>query len=186
MRKSPASGQAGSALIVAIVFLLLLSTLALAALRSSTTNVQIVGNMQARQEVQATAQMLIEQTVSTSEFASNPGGVATSARVEADFNGDGTTDAVAVLDGPPVCIRAKAIDLDQLDPAKETDAPCFGSASISSPVVPTGGAPAGSLCADTEWQINARGTDPRSGASVTLSQGVTVRREVVGLEAICK
>ena len=71
MRTVMPRSQAGSSLIVAIVFLLLLSTLALAALRSSTTNVMIVGNMQARQEAQATAQMLLEKTVSTDEFARN-------------------------------------------------------------------------------------------------------------------
>jgi Tfp pilus assembly protein PilX len=64
-----------AALIVAIIFLLLLSTLALTGLRASTTNVTIAGNMQARQEVTAAAQMLIEQTISSDEFARNPQGV---------------------------------------------------------------------------------------------------------------
>src|SRR5512141_267618 len=93
--------QVGTALIVAIVFLLLLSTLALTGLRASTTNVQITGNMQARQEVVAAAQMLIEQTVSTDEFARNPQGVFAAARVVTDFNGDGQPDATAVLAQAP-------------------------------------------------------------------------------------
>src|SRR5512139_2603881 len=104
MRTVPAGDQAGSSLIVAIVFLLLLSTLALAGLRSSTTNVQIVGNMQARQEAQAAAQMLIEQTVSSDEFARNPAGLQAGARVETDVNGDGTPDATARLSEVPKCL----------------------------------------------------------------------------------
>ena len=88
-RPLPHHRQRGASLIVAIVFLLLLGTLALTGLRASTTNVTIVGNMQARQEVSATAQMLIEQTVSSDEFARNPQGVLQAARVESDFNGDG-------------------------------------------------------------------------------------------------
>ncbi len=68
------SSQSGSALVISIFFLLLLATLALTGLRASTTNVQIVGNMQARQEVTAAAQMLLEQTVSTDEFATQSAG----------------------------------------------------------------------------------------------------------------
>ena len=74
---------------MSIFFLLLLATFALTGLRASTTNVQIVGNMQARQEVTAAAQMLLEQTVSTDEFATNPQGVYAAARV------DSTTTATA-------------------------------------------------------------------------------------------
>lgn len=184
MRTVTPSDQAGSALIVAIVFLLLLSTLALAGLRSSTTNVQIVGNMQARQEAQATAQMLLEQTVSTDEFARNPGGVMAVARVDADFNGDGTPDATAVLTEVR-CMRVRPVPLADLDPTNPADAICFGSASIANPgLLPVAGAPAGSLCADTDWQLTAQATDARSGASVALSQGVSVRRELIGLTCL--
>lgn len=186
MRQATRFPQAGTALIVAIVFLLLLSTLALTGLRSSTTNVQIVGNMQARQEVIAAAQMLIEQTVSTDEFARNPQGVFSTARVVADFNGDGEADATAVLAQAPVCLRARSVALVDLDPTNPVDAPCFASAALTNPgLLPGGGAPAGSLCADTEWQIIARATDNRTGATMTLNQGVTVRTAVVGLNTVC-
>lgn len=193
MRRAIAFRQRGTALIVAIVFLLLLSTLALAGLRSSTTNVQIVGNMQARQEVVAAAQMLIEQTISTDEFARNPGGVANAAVVVADFNGDGQPDATARLRdennqlAPPACLRARSVALVDLDPSNELDAPCFASASLTNPgLVSTGGAPAGSLCADTEWEIVATATDDRTGARMTLRQGVTLRTSVIGLNTVCR
>ena len=98
LRALPDEGsQSGSALVISIFFLLLLATLALTGLRASTTNVQIVGNMQARQEVTAAAQMLLEQTVSTDEFVTNRHGVFAAARVVTDYNGDGEPDAVAVL-----------------------------------------------------------------------------------------
>lgn len=186
MTHRPRRPQAGTALIVAIVFLLLLSTLALTGLRSSTTNVQIAGNMQARQEVVAAAQMLIEQTLSTDEFARNPQGVFTAARVVTDFNGDGEADATAVLAEAPVCLRARSVALVDLDPSNPIDAPCFASASLTNPgLVTAGGLPAGSLCADTEWQIVARATDNRTGATMTLSQGVTLRASVIGLNTVC-
>jgi type IV pilus assembly PilX-like protein len=181
-----ASRQAGASLIVAIVFLLLLSTIALTGLRASTTNVQITGNMQARQEAQAAAQMLIEQLVSTDEFARNPQGVYAAARVVADVNGDGNADATAVLASAPVCLRARSVALTDLDPDNPIDAPCFASAALTNPgLLPGSGGPAGSLCADTEWQLVARATDNRTGATMTISQGVTVRTAVIGLSTIC-
>ena len=178
--------QVGSALVMSIFFLLLLATLALTGLRASTTNVQIVGNMQARQEVTAAAQMLLEQTVSTDEFATNPQGVLSAARVAADYNGDGTGDATAVFAQAPLCLRARSVSLIDLDPSNAQDAPCFASAALTNPgLLPGSGGPAGSLCADTEWHLRVRATDPSTGAAMTLNQGVTVRTAVVGLSTVC-
>jgi len=188
MLQAPAPKKAhhGSALVISIFFLLLLATLALTGLRASTTNVQIVGNMQARQEVTAAAQMLIEQTVSSDEFARNPQGVFAAARVEGDYNGDGVSDAVAVLAEAPRCLRARSVALVDLDPSNPQDAPCFASAALANPgLLPGAGGPAGSLCADTEWHIRARATDAQTGAAITLNQGVTVRTAVVGLNTVC-
>ena len=121
----------------------MLATLALTGLRASTTNVQIVGNMQARQEVTAAAQMLLEQTLSTDEFARNPQGVFAAARVEADFNGDGVSDAVAVLAASAGCVsRARSVALVDLDPSNPQDAPCFASAALTNPgLLPGSGGP---------------------------------------------
>ena len=178
--------QRGSALVISIFFLLLLATLALTGLRASTTNVQIVGNMQTRQEVIAAAQMLLEQTVSTDEFATNPQGVYAAARVDGDYNGDGVSDAVAVLAEAPRCLRARSVALVDLDPSNPQDAGCFASASLLNPgLLPGGGGPAGSLCADTEWNLQVRSTDAQTGAAITLNQGVTVRAAAVGLNAVC-
>lgn len=186
-RTLPGEGsQSGSALVISIFFLLLLATLALTGLRASTTNVQIVGNMQARQEVTAAAQMLLEQTVSTDEFATNRQGVYAAARVVTDYNGDGQPDAVAVLAEVPVCLRARSVALADLDPSNPQDAPCFASAALTNPgLLPGSGGPAGSLCADTEWLLRVSATDARTGAAITLNQGVTVRAAVVGLNTIC-
>jgi len=178
--------ETGSSLVISIFFLLLLATLALSGLRASTTNVQIVGNMQARQEVTAAAQMLLEQTVSSDEFSRNPQGVYAAARVDSDYNGDGVSDAVAVLAQPPACLRARSVALIDLDPSNPVDASCFASAALSNPgLLPGSGGPAGSLCADTEWLLRARSTDAQTGAAITLNQGVTVRTAVVGLNTVC-
>jgi hypothetical protein len=130
--------------------------------------------------------MLLEQTVSTDEFARNPQGVFAAARVDADYNGDGVSDAVAVLAQAPQCLRARSVPLIDLDPSNAQDAPCFASAALSNPgLLPGSGGPAGSLCADTEWHVSVRSTDAQTGAAITLNQGVTLRTAVVGLNTVC-
>ncbi|MBA2411310.1 MAG: hypothetical protein H0V63_00580 [Burkholderiaceae bacterium] len=130
--------------------------------------------------------MLLEQTISTDEFARNREGVYAAARVSSDYNGDGVADSVAVLAERPTCLRARSVSLVDLDPSNPQDAPCFASASLSNPgLLPGSGGPAGSLCADTEWQLRVRSTDAQTGAAVTLNQGVTVRTAVIGLNTMC-
>jgi type II secretory pathway component PulJ len=182
--RSP-SQQRGAALIVAIIFLLLLSTLALTGLRASTTNVTIVGNMQARQEVISTAQMLIEQTISTDEFARNPQGVFQAAHVDSDFNGDGSTDAVATLAVPPVCARARR--RDRRSRPRTQDAGCLPARRYPDPGSsrPAAGR-RGRSARIPSGTSSSRATDARTGAAITLNQGVTMRTAVVGLNTVCQ
>ena len=130
--------QHGSALVISIFFLLLLATLALTGLRASTTNVQIVGNMQARQEVTAAAQMLLEQTLSSDEFATNSQGVFAAARVASDYNGDGVADAVAVLAQAPVCLRARSVSLDRSRSVEPPGCPLLRQCSHKQPRTASG------------------------------------------------
>ena len=82
--------------------------------------------------------------------------------------------------------RARSVALVDLDPDNPQDAPCFASAALTNPgLLPGSGGPAGSLCADTEWQLRVRATDAQTGATITLNQGVTLRTAVVGLNTIC-
>jgi hypothetical protein len=178
--------QSGVSLIVAIVFLLLMTVLALAGLRGSTTNVQIVGNMQARQEVVNTAQALLETTISTGQFATNPTEAA-KAKTQVDFNGDGKVDVVASIKSAPICISATPIPTGELDPVVEEDIKCLASASVTNPgVIVSLPASQNSLCAQTEWDLQATGEDTVTGASATIHQGVTVRTDVVSLDTACK
>ena len=159
----------------------------LTGLRASTTNVQIVGNMQARQEVTAAAQMLLEQTVSTRRVRAQSAGRlcrgARRRRLQRRWRqrcGRGLAQK-----RPDACGRAQSrwsIWILQIP----QDAPCFASAALINPgLLPGSGGPAGSLCADTEWHLRVRATDAQTGATITLNQGVTVRTAVVGLNTIC-
>jgi Tfp pilus assembly protein PilV len=187
-RRAGGARQRGISLIVAIVFLLLITVLALSGLRGSTTNVQIVGNMQARQETVAAAQAMVERVISDAGFAANPASYSTATRINYDFNGDGVTDSIAQVAQTPACIRARPIPLADLDPALAADIPCFASASAPNPgiIVPTSGPGTSTLCADTEWDLAVRADDAQTGASATVHQGIAMRTSIVAMASACK
>ena len=187
-RRTGRASQRGISLIVAIVFLLLITVLALSGLRGSMTNVQIVGNMQARQETVAAAQAMVERVLSDAGFAENPANYGTATRINYDFNGDGVTDSIAHVAKTPVCVRAQPVALNDLDPARASDIPCFASASAPNPgIIATPAGPGTStLCAETEWDLAVKADDAQSGASATVHQGVAMRTSVVAMAAACK
>ena len=180
--------ERGISLVVAIVFLLLMAVLALAGLRGSTTNIQIVGNMQARQEAVNTAQALLETVISTGDFATNPTVVAANAKTDVDLNGDGAWDVRATLKSPPTCIRARPIPVSELSPTNDEDNKCLASASITNPGIIVSPTPAAqnTLCADTEWDISVEAVDTVTQSRANIHQGVTVRTDVVSLDVFCK
>ncbi|MGH8660001.1 MAG: PilX N-terminal domain-containing pilus assembly protein, partial [Gammaproteobacteria bacterium] len=61
-------GEGGAVLFVALIMLLLMTLLAVAAMRLTTTNLQAVGNEQFGTEAQAAADFALDQTVNNKGF----------------------------------------------------------------------------------------------------------------------
>ena len=150
--------QTGSTLLVGMIMLILLTLIAVSAIESTTSSVQMVGNAQFREEATAAAQQAIEKTISTTDFT-----IAAPAPQEIDINGDNTPDYTVTF-SKPACSKYKAVDT-----AIETGLPndCFGSK--------------GPYCYRTTWDVTAVVNDVDStAAKVTLHQGVNL---LVGLNA---
>lgn len=148
------SRQRGSTLLISLIMLVVLTLFALTAINLSTTNLRIVGNMQRQLEATSAAQMAIEQIIGNAgNFTAAP---TTNQTVAIDLNNDGTTDFSVVV-SPPACKYM-------------ANAPGY-SLSFS-----------GSAPQTTIWDIQAVATDPVSGASVTVHQGVKV---LLGAGATC-
>lgn len=173
--------QRGTTLVVVLIFLALMTLFGISAFNSSTSNMRIVGNTQARQESLSAAQLAVEQTISSSMFYTNPNGVAASP-VLVDMDGDGTTDYTAIRPAPQ-CTRAKPIlasDLPEVSKspaAVDAYAPCRPSSNQGGTFVeretPTSGIdPLG--CANSEWQVSAEVTDAKTQTKVAVNQGVAV------------
>lgn len=180
--------QRGATLVMALIFLVLMSLFAINAFLGSTTHLRIVGNMQARNEATAAAQVAIEQVISTEGFAKNP---ALSASAPIEVN-NGSASYTVQVTPTPSCYRVRTVKNSELDPSNASDVGCLRSGTVQTPGIEqattaqAGQLANNSLCADTEWDLRAEVVDARSGAQVAVHQGVALR--MIESEAInhCK
>lgn len=154
--------QRGATLIIGLIMLVLITLIVVNAFTLSSSNLKSVGNMQAREEAVAAANLAIEQVIST-EFW-DP---LTAQEINVDINKDGINDYLVQVE-IPACIRALI-------------ASTAGGTQIG---FNTGGGAAGTTW-NTEWDINASVTDTASGASVRVRQGVRVRLDDSDKNLVC-
>ncbi|HEX2494014.1 MAG TPA: PilX N-terminal domain-containing pilus assembly protein [Steroidobacter sp.] len=182
--------QRGTTLVVAMLFLVVLSMFAVASINSSTTNTLVTRNMIARQEAIAAAQWLIDWRISNLLFATDPDSIA-QAYESVDLDRDGVPDHFPKIDPAPVCTRMRPVKANTLDPAVENDRGC-----MTSGVVPNSGldtpdlaaSTGNSLCSSTEWNVRAilddeavnlstedQANSNEDGVKIAVNQGIAVR-----------
>jgi hypothetical protein len=178
------SAQAGATLVVTLVMLLLVGLVAATSIVGSGRNLQVAGNMQARNEALAAAQSLVEETISSAAFARDPL-VAAAVPYPIDIDDDGRPDYVARLDPAPACLRMRPVRMVELDPAVPGDIACMGSAALL-PGRDFGAVASGdSLCHETTWDVAASVAEDTTGAQVRVHQGVVVRLPVTDVANAC-
>lgn len=143
--------QRGATLVVGLIMLVLLTLVVTTAFVLSSGSLKAVGNMQFREEAIAAANKAIEQIISTN-FTELPIG----SIVPVDIDQDGTDDYQVALQAP-VCVQAVPIAGD------------VGTLSGVSSGVPS------TSDYNTVWDIEARVDSARTGARVTIWQGVRKR-----------
>lgn len=137
--------QRGATLLVGLVMLVVLTLLVVSAIRVSSTNLKVVGNMQVKSEAVAAAQQAIEGILSDVTNFYTP----TARTTTVDINNDSIADYTVALSAP-VCLKLVAVDGYSVDFAE-------------------------SAPKDSYWDIRAVVTDTRTGAAATLHQGAKVR-----------
>lgn len=173
----PHPRQQGATLIVALVLLVAMSLFGLWSVKSSTTNLHIVNNTQARQEATAAAQAALEKTISSALFTQAPATVAATPLQE-DVDGDGRADYTARVSPAPSCYRSKVVKVSDLDPAQDADLSCMGSTAAQNAGIEGGGGAndGDSLCSDSEWNVRVVVDDQdRTQARVAVNQGIKLR-----------
>lgn len=170
--------QRGITLVTALIMLVLLTLLALTSFNVGRANLQIVSNMQQRDEATAAAHEVIEETISNTRFfvtpdniLANPCGAPNQRCV--DTNGDGKDDIKVVLAPKPKCVKAPIIRNTALDLAVPEDAECTMGSAQNYGVA--GAVDGSSACANSIWDVTAVATDLQTNAKVQVTQGVAVR-----------
>ena len=145
--------QAGASLLVSLIMLVVITLLAVSAIKSSNINLRIAGNVQSRDEALSAGQQAIEKFISSySNFYPTLPAGATSYNI--DINKDSTNDYLVSI-AVPTCKRATA----QIPPRSDDCA---------------NGARSGLICWDTVWNVTATVTGASSGVSQEVTQGVSV------------
>ena len=170
--------QRGVTLVVALIMLVLLTLLALTSFNVGKSNLQVVSNMQQRDETIAAAREVIEETISSTRFFATPGDVLANPCGAAntrcvDTNGDGVADVTVALTPPPTCVKASTIKNSELDMSNTEDAGCSLGSDQNFGV--SGAVTGNSECANSVWEVNALASDNVTQASVKVTQGIAVR-----------
>ena len=164
--------QQGVTLVVGLIMLIVLTLLVVSAVRFSSTNLRIAGNMQVQTEAAAAAQQGIEKFISA-DFTLVPA----SATVNIDLNNDGVTDYVAKI-ATPVCNSTQPLTGADGNPSLTDDQSLFSSGNAdNSGIIDSKGNSTGgtSFIQKQKWDVQAQVTDTKTGANLTQHQGVAVR-----------
>jgi Tfp pilus assembly protein PilV len=153
------SRQRGIVLILSLIMLMVLTLIAVSAIRMSTVNLRSVANAQSRTEAMSTAQRTIDLILS-SNFTDNIAGTAQTLTVTEGGK------SYSVVVARPCLVRTVPVQNISLDITKADDKKCLDT--LSNPY---------SACADTVWQLQATATSGWFGANVSISQGTGIRMD---------
>lgn len=172
------SRQRGMALVVGLILLALMTVMAITGFNIGRTSLDIVGNMQGRQEVIAAANSTIQEAISTTRLFQAPDQIFLNPCAGAntrcfDTNGDGEDDITVALTPTPVCIQAQTIPNAALNLSDVNQAGC--ATGVGQTFGIEGTSTGSSLCANSVWEIVAVATDLVTEAEIVITQGAAVR-----------
>jgi Tfp pilus assembly protein PilX len=171
--------QAGMALVVGLILLALMTVMAITGFNIGRTSMDIVGNMQSRQDVIAAANNAIQEALSTPRLFQAPDAIFLQPCENKpntrcyDTNGDDVDDIRVELAPTPTCIMAQTIPNANLDIDDADQKKCLTGPGTSGYV--EGTSSGSSVCANSVWEITAVATDLITEAEVSVTQGAAVR-----------
>jgi Tfp pilus assembly protein PilX len=168
--------QRGATLVVSLIMLVLITLMAISSFTLGKSNLQIVGNMQQRQQAFAAAQDAVATVISTIQFTLTPTNAvpvpcAGANTVCVDANGDGVADETVTV--TVVCDSIQPIPVTALNWNILADQNCLQQAGQNTGQ--PGATNNNSLCSNSVWDVQASATDTVSGANSVIDQGVGVR-----------
>lgn len=162
-----ANRQRGIVLILSLIMLVVLTLLAVSAIRLSTVNLRTVANAQARSEALSTAQRTIDMVLS-SNFTTNIAGTASTVTVT-----EGGKNYTVVIARPCLVRSAPVLNIALPDPVAASPGKVCGP----HPECTCRQGGTYSQCSDTIWQIQATSTSGWFGATASITQGTGIRMD---------
>ncbi|MCK9989560.1 MAG: hypothetical protein RugAbin2_00574 [Rugosibacter sp.] len=182
--------QRGVVLIIGLMMLVLLTLMAVAALKFGAANFAVVNNQQTRAEAVRSAEQVIDQIVNNREIdlASGANLFGTGANtVHIKINGEPLNASdynYTVVVAPPKCVKRQVIAQNTLDFAKADDLGCARSVDQASLGVEGSGS-SDSLCSTVVWDVAATASDAFQQNNVSVVQGVGQRVATTKVALVC-
>lgn len=201
--------QQGAVLFVGLIMLILITLLAVSAIRLANTNLLVVGNEQFQKEAEDAANYHLDLALNSNEFTAR--NVNRSAPLPA-FSGAAVTPETnyTVTVPPPKCKRYRYIKQNELlakrtvtvtevvegvetavekveDYVPIANVACFGGKSNDIMIIdPTTNTSGNSLCATSLWEMTANVELPNASAKAQVAQGVEMRIDYAEAQSACK
>lgn len=183
------NAQRGMALVVALIMLGLMTVICLASFNIGRVSMDVISNMQRRNEVTTSAESAIEQALSTKRLFENPSAIfltpcnGTANTLCYDLNNDSINDVMVTLTPAPSCLQSQAIPTSTLNLADTEDQGCVKGSPDQWAI--EGIPPGDSLCANTMWELNAVAQDTVTAAAITVTEGTAVRVSTDNISTNC-
>lgn len=193
--------QRGAVLFVGLIMLILITLLAVSAIRLANTNLLVVGNEQFQKEAEDAANYHLDVALNSNEFTAR--NVSRDVQLPA-FDGAAVTPETSyrVTVPPPTCKRYRYIKQGELI-AKRTviidgeekeeqyvppdNVACFGGKPTDILIIdPTTNISGNSLCATSLWEMTANVDLPGTGAKAQVIQGVEMRIDYAEAKDACE
>jgi hypothetical protein len=160
--------ERGITLLIVLIMLLVITLVSITSFKLSNANLQVVNNMQLRNQTKEAAQAAIEATVSTPVFTTVPNIPVTTT---VSVGGSGGSDIQVVT--TPTCVAIQPIPNSALNLSNPDDIGCVSGVGQQNGIVGTNGP--NSMCSNSVWNIEAVATDLSTNAKSTINQGEAVR-----------
>ena len=170
--RAPLRHQKGATLIIGLIMLVMLTLMAITSFNLGKSNLQIVGNMQFRNETARAAEEALELAISM------PGSVSIASASSVDVNVDGNPDVAVII--TPALVQANIKKNSALDLSDPGQLGCTLGQAQTFGIV--GAATGNSLCAATLYDLKVEAKEAATNASVELHQGVSIQ---VPADAVC-
>lgn len=181
--------QRGVTLFMSMIMLVILTLLALSSFNISHSNMQVVSNMQQRDQSLFAARAVLEEVISGTRFTTKTQTLVAQPNCTGgdnhrciDTNGDGSADVTVRVVGNTQCVKARTILINQLDMNTAEVSCAIGENGL--PGVEGAGTGA-SRCVDSVWEVRAEAKDNLTDATVTVTQGIAVMAELDTIKTAC-